>query len=78
MAINFPNSPTNGQTFVAGSATYSWNSSASTWDLVTAVAIGPTGPAGTAGAPYGNLDGGSATSNYSGLTAISGGNASGN
>lgn len=75
MAINFPNSPTDGETFVAGSATYSWNSSASTWDLVTAVAFGPTGPAG---APYGNLDGGSATSNYNGLTAISGGNASGN
>jgi hypothetical protein len=34
MAINFPNSPTNGQTFTISGVTYSWNSTTSTWDLV--------------------------------------------
>lgn len=34
MAINFPSSPTNGQTVTISGVTYSWNSTTSTWDLV--------------------------------------------
>lgn len=45
MAINFPNSPTNGQTTTVGTSTYTWNSSAGTWDLTTTTVVGPTGPA---------------------------------
>ena len=35
MAVNFPNSPTNGQTVVVDGVTYSWNAAGSVWDLVT-------------------------------------------
>lgn len=94
MAINFPASPTVGDTVVANGITWTW--SGATWKSKGAIIAGPTGPTGPTGAtgptgstgptgatgaagnPYGNLDGGSATSNYTGLTAISGGNASGN
>jgi hypothetical protein len=37
MAINFPNSPTNGQTVTIGGVVYSWNSTTSTWDLVSSI-----------------------------------------
>jgi hypothetical protein len=35
MAINFPNSPTNGQTVTVDGVTYSWNAAGSVWDIVT-------------------------------------------
>lgn len=35
MAVNFPNSPTNGQTVTVDGVTYSWNAAGSVWDLVT-------------------------------------------
>ena len=38
-------------------------------------AAGATGPAGPAGPTSGNVDGGTATSNYGGGTGINGGNA---
>jgi hypothetical protein len=50
MPINFPSSPTNGQTVTVGSLTYSWSSAESAWLLVTTVAVGPTGPTGPTGA----------------------------
>jgi hypothetical protein len=37
MAVNFPNSPTNGQTVTIGGVVYSWNSTTSTWDLVSSI-----------------------------------------
>lgn len=46
-AIDFPNSPTNGQTFVAGSQTWQWNGSV--WNLVIAQVVGPTGATGAQG-----------------------------
>jgi hypothetical protein len=47
MAIDFPNSPTNGQTVTFGTSVYTWNSAKSTWDLTTATVVGPTGPTGS-------------------------------
>jgi hypothetical protein len=35
MAVNFPNSPTNGQTVTVDGVTYSWNAAGSVWDIVT-------------------------------------------
>lgn len=49
MAIDFPTSPTNGQTLVSGTSTYTWNSTAGTWDLTTSTVVGPTGPTGPSG-----------------------------
>jgi len=46
MAINFPASPTNGDTYTYGSRTLSWNASA--WDAITTT-VGPTGPTGPTG-----------------------------
>jgi hypothetical protein len=41
MAINFPGSPTNGQTLVSGNLTWSYSSSVGAWQVV------PTGTGGT-------------------------------
>ena len=35
MAVNFPNSPTNGQVVTVDGVNYSWNAAGSVWDLVT-------------------------------------------
>jgi hypothetical protein len=35
MPVNFPNSPTNGQTVTVDGVTYSWNAAGSVWDMVT-------------------------------------------
>ena len=37
--------------------------------------VGPTGPQGPAGDPYGNFDGGKSDSVYGGISPILGGNA---
>lgn len=59
MAINFPNSPLSGDTYTYGGLTWVWNGSA--WD--------------NTGTNNYNIDGGSATSIYGGLTAVNGGTA---
>ncbi|CAB4123779.1 Collagen triple helix repeat [uncultured Caudovirales phage] len=54
MAINFPNSPTNGQTTTVGSSTYTWNSTKGVWNLTTTTVVGPTGPTGPTGSSGSN------------------------
>jgi len=49
MAINFPSSPLNGQTFTSGSTTWMWSSSLSAWELDIPTISGPTGPTGPQG-----------------------------
>jgi hypothetical protein len=48
MPIDFPNTPTVGDTYTFGTQTYIWNGTA--WRLVRTSAVGPTGPTGPAGA----------------------------
>lgn len=40
MGINFPNSPTNGQTTTVGNTTYSYNSTVGAWEIVSSGGIG--------------------------------------
>jgi hypothetical protein len=47
MAIDFPNSPTNGQTFTVGSTT--WTYDGTKWNKNALTITGPTGPAGGTG-----------------------------
>jgi hypothetical protein len=49
-AINFPDSPTNGQIFTVGNVSWQWSSTLSVWTGIGTVNTGPTGPAGAAGA----------------------------
>lgn len=51
MPIDFPNSPTVGQTFTSGVRSWTWTGTV--WDLTTYGAQGPTGPQGVTG-PQGN------------------------
>ena len=44
MAMNFPNSPTNGQQFTAGSTTWQWDSTAGVWTVVKPLVM-PDAPA---------------------------------
>jgi hypothetical protein len=48
MAIDFPNSPTNGQIFTVGSITWVWNSTKAVWETVAGT--GPQGAQGPQGA----------------------------
>jgi len=49
MAINFPSSPVNGQTFTSGDNTWIWSSSLSAWELDVPGVVGPTGATGASG-----------------------------
>lgn len=60
MPIDFPNSPTTGDTYTVGNKTWFWNGTS--WDLVPPVSF--------VGA---NIDGGNPSSNYGGGTSIDGG-----
>lgn len=48
MAIDFPNSPNNGDTYTVGSITWTWNSTKSVWEV--SPLQGPQGPQGAQGA----------------------------
>jgi hypothetical protein len=58
MAIDFPNSPTIGETFTVGNRTWRWNGS--TWIFIPAV-IGI------------NIDGGIPSTTYGGIDPVDGG-----
>ena len=75
MAIAFPNSPTNGQTVTISGVVYSWNSTTSTWDLVSAVSTLDQLQDVTAPTPADNnlLAYDSATSNWTNQTAAQAG-----
>lgn len=60
-AINFPDSPSVGQTFTVGSRT--WTYTGTVWQVVSFEFSG-------------NLDGGKANSVYGGISPLQGGNAS--
>lgn len=47
MPIDFPNSPTNGQTYTDGGRTWSWDGEK--WSVVRSTVLGPTGPIGPTG-----------------------------
>ena len=48
MAINFPDTPTIGDQYSEGGRTWSWDGT--TWNVVRATVLGPTGPTGPTGA----------------------------
>jgi hypothetical protein len=49
-AIDFPTSPTNGQTFTSGDKTWIYSTTISAWNLQAQAVTGPTGPTGITGA----------------------------
>ena len=49
MPLNFPNSPTNGQTVILNSRTYAYSTSTSKWEVSGSGVAGPTGPSGVSG-----------------------------
>jgi hypothetical protein len=49
-AIDFPNSPTNGQIFTVGNVSWQWSSTLNVWTGIGTVNTGPTGPTGANGA----------------------------
>jgi hypothetical protein len=72
MAIDFPSSPTNGQTYTSGGTTWVYDSSVPAWNLQNTVISGPTGPTGPAGTAFvgydheihvSNIDGSDSTGN---------------
>ena len=79
-SLNFPSSPTVGQTYVSGGRTWTWNGTS--WEGVAATTItGPSGPTGAPGSPgdsgYSGISGYSGRSGYSGTSGYSGSGISG-
>lgn len=74
-AINFPDSPTNGQQVTVGGVVYSWNSTKSVWQLVPGVSTLDQIQDVTAASPSDNnlLAYDSATSNWTNQTAAQAG-----
>jgi hypothetical protein len=88
-AIDFPNSPSVNDTHTVGNRIWKWNGA--TWDVLrssvsfstgatgatgTTGAVGSTGVTGPTGSVYVNVDGGSPTSVYGGITPLDGGGVS--
>ena len=88
-AIDFPNSPSVNDTHTVGNRIWKWNGA--TWDVLrssvsfstgatgatgTTGAVGSTGVTGPTGSVYVNIDGGSPTSVYGGITPLDGGGVS--
>jgi hypothetical protein len=89
-AIDFPNSPSVNDTHTVGDRSWKWTGVV--WAVVRATdlligptgATGPTGPSvtgntgvtGSTGAIYVNMDGGSPSSIYGGITPLDGGGVS--
>ena len=72
MPINFPDSPNVNQQFTVDGNTWRWTGS--TWDIVLAVALGPTGPTGATGATGASGANGTTGANgagYDGITSSS-------
>jgi hypothetical protein len=67
MAIDFPSSPVNGQTFTASGQTWIYNSSLPAWELDNPFVEGPTGPTGPTG-PSGEWDTAQVINTESGAT----------
>ena len=68
-SLNFPSSPTLGQTYVTGGKTWSWNGTSWT-GVPAATVVGPTGDSGYSG--ISGFSGYSGISGYSGYSGISG------
>ena len=48
-SIDFPSSPTDGQTLVANGLTYVYVAASGVWNLLISEVAGPTGPTGATG-----------------------------
>ena len=57
MTIDFPSSPTNGETYTEGGTTWVYDSAVPAWNLVNNTISGPTGPTGPAGPVFVGYDG---------------------
>jgi hypothetical protein len=85
-AIDFPNSPSVNDTHTVGNRIWKWNGT--TWDVLRSSvpystgatgptgAVGSTGGTGPTGSIYVNMDGGSPSSVYGGITPLDGGGVS--
>lgn len=49
MAINFPSSPINGQTYTYADQIYIYDATLGVWDVFISSVVGPTGPTGATG-----------------------------
>ena len=76
MALNFPNSPTIGDTYAApNGVTYTYDGEK--WVGQATTISGPTGPTGPTGPVSLEIDGGNASTIYTAEIDIDGGNANG-
>jgi hypothetical protein len=75
MAVNFPNSPTNGQTVTVDGVTYSWNAAGSVWDIVTTATatVAVTAPVTNTGTSTAAVLGFATNPSLSGVVSTNGG-----
>jgi hypothetical protein len=71
MAVNFPASPTNNQTFTSGGITWSYSTSIGAWRIVPNTVVGAQGLQGTTGSTGGT--GGTGLQGFQGTTGSTGG-----
>jgi hypothetical protein len=70
-AIDFPNSPTTGQLFTVGDITWEWTGD--TWQGQGTSVPGPAGADGADGEALANIDGGTPSTIYIGISSIDAG-----